>query len=217
MAIPSFISNQELAGFIISLAGQSILVSLIGIAAIRLLSRRSAPVRSLVCTATMASLGLMFVIFFGYRLYDSDFTQYEPTGLDEREITEKVIIPPPVRELQSPIEQLPVVSPDPSTVTSSAPLPFSGNIIANQTVPEPYSLSIPLKEQAIIFINALGLIWLLGVLFQVLRLGYGLIVVKKFKGSLEAIKDISFNNMLSNIAVTLFRKGRLVPRLYRSS
>jgi bla regulator protein BlaR1 len=63
----------------------------------------------------------------------------------------------------------------------------------------------------------LGLIWIIGVLFQLFRLGYGLIVVKKFKRSLKAIKDASFNNMLSNIAVTLFRKGRLVPRLYRSS
>ncbi len=222
MDILSFITNQELAGFIISLAAQSILVSLIGIAAIRLLSRRSAPVRSLVCTATIAALGLMFVIFFGYRLYDADFTQYVPAGLDDREITERVMIPPPVREMSLPIEQLPVASFEPSTVeslpvVSSAPLPYSDNVVTDQPVSEPYSLSIPLKEQGIIFINALGLIWLLGALFQVLRLGYGLIVVRRFKGSLEAIKDISFNNMLSNIAATLFRKGRLIPRLYRSS
>ncbi len=69
----------------------------------------------------------------------------------------------------------------------------------------------------ITLINILGFIWIIGVLFQLFRLGYGLIVVNKFKGSLQAIKDACFNNMLSNIAVTLFRKGRLVPRLYRSS
>ncbi len=217
MVIPSFISNQELAGYIMSLALQSTLVSLIGIAAIRLLSRRSAPVRSLVCSATMAALGLMFVIFFGYRLYDADFTQYAPAGLNERKITEMVKIPPLVGEMQSPIEQLPVVSPAPSPATSSAPLLYSDDIIVGQAVSEPYSLSISLKEQAIIFINALGIIWLMGVLFQVLRLGYGLIIVRMFKGNLEAVKDASFNNMLNNIAVTLFRKGRIIPRLYRSS
>ena len=194
MAILSFMLNQDLAGFLISLAGQSILVSLIGIAVLKVLSRRSAPVRSLVCTATIAALGLVLVIPFGYRLYDAGLAQYSITGFSERDITDRVIMPPPVSELSLPIESQPVVSHEPLPieplpVASPAPSAYFRNMVVDQTVSAPYSLSIPLKEQAIILINALGLAWLLGVLFQVLRLGYGVILVKRFRNSLAKIID----------------------------
>jgi hypothetical protein len=63
----------------------------------------------------------------------------------------------------------------------------------------------------ILLINILGFIWIIGVLFQLSRLVYGLIVVKRFKGSLEPVKDASFNNMLI-ILRYIYSKGRLVPQ-----
>ena len=78
MNIPSLILSQDLAGLIITLTGQSIIVSLIGIAVIKLLSGQSAPVSSLVSAATIAALGLLMVISIGFRLSDISQDQTHP-------------------------------------------------------------------------------------------------------------------------------------------
>ncbi|NLD36639.1 MAG: M56 family metallopeptidase, partial [Desulfatiglans sp.] len=217
----SLLSSHEAAGFFITLAGQSILISITGLVLLKLLSKKTAPLRSLVCAATIIAMGLLIVIFIGARLSDISW-QMEPTPVIEQETTSNFISVPYQYE-PLPVASLPNVSSKPLQIE---PVP---HIVIQPYIPQnidtaymtpnlehsPYSIS--LSSTVITIINMLGLIWIIGVLFQLFRLGYGLILVKKFKRSIEAIKDISFNNMLSNIAATLFRKGRLVPRLYRSS
>jgi hypothetical protein len=58
MGISSYLLSQELASLLITVAVQAILISLLGFTAVNLLSKRSAPVRSLVCEGTIAALGL---------------------------------------------------------------------------------------------------------------------------------------------------------------
>jgi hypothetical protein len=75
MDISSCLLSQDLASFLITLAVQATLISLLGYTAIHLLSKRSAPVRSLVCAGTMAALGLVLIISIGFRLFDIAWTQ----------------------------------------------------------------------------------------------------------------------------------------------
>ncbi len=208
MGFFSLFSSHEIAGLFITLAGQSVLISITGLILIKLFNKKTAPIRSLLCTATIIALGLLIVIFISARLSDISW-QNEPTPVVVQEKISNVISVPNQYE------------PLPEKAESQVPLQsystFNNDMAYSTPTLEHSPYSISLSSTVITLINISGFIWIIGVLFQLSRLVYGLIIVKKFKGSLEAIKDVSFNNMLSNIAATLFRKGRLVPRLYHSS
>ena len=68
MNISSLVFNNDLAGFIITMAAQSILISLFGISIIKLLRKKTAPVRSLVCTCAICMLGLAVIASTAFRI-----------------------------------------------------------------------------------------------------------------------------------------------------
>ncbi len=105
---------------------------------------------------------------------------------------------------------LSIVEPVPQTIAQSY-IPINNDTAYPTPTLDQSPYSISLTSTLILLINILGFIWIIGVLFQLSRLVYGLIVVKRFKGSLEPVKDASFNNMLI-ILRYIYSKGRLVPQ-----
>ena len=75
MGISSCLLSQDLASLLITVVVQAILISLLGFTAIHLLSKKSAPVRSLVCAGAIATLGPVLVISIGFRSFDIAWTQ----------------------------------------------------------------------------------------------------------------------------------------------
>ena len=86
------------------MAVQAILISLLGFTAVNLLSKRSAPVRSLVCAGAIAALGLVFVISTGFRLFDIAWTQPNLPVLLEENRVNSILLPEP--DGLSPVETI---------------------------------------------------------------------------------------------------------------
>ncbi|NLD39033.1 MAG: hypothetical protein GX654_19405 [Desulfatiglans sp.] len=94
MHIPSFMLNNDMAGLLITLAGQSILISLIGLTVLKVLSRSSAPVRSLVCSPTMIALGLTLVISIGFYMKGISWSQATLPFINEHHTKNSILLPP---------------------------------------------------------------------------------------------------------------------------
>jgi hypothetical protein len=107
----SLLTSDDLAGLIINLAIQSILISITGFVLIKLFSKKSAPLRSLVCAAAITAMGLLIVIFISARLSDISW-QFETTPVIKQETISNVISVP-YQDEPILVESLPVVSPEP--------------------------------------------------------------------------------------------------------
>ncbi len=206
MGILSVLESQDFAGLLITLAAQSILISLLGITAIKLLSGRSAPVRRLICTGTIAALGLVLMISFGFRLSDIAWAQFDRTSPME-ESTANSIQPSRQGSVPFPVgtQTIPRLEPQTSVQNEGFGYPAL----------ESTSKSIRLPATVILSINILGCLWMAGFLFQMSRLVYGVLLVKKFRARLSKVSDGPFQAMVGTIAAT-FWKNRL-PELYTSS
>lgn len=211
MDISDLLSNQNLAGFIITLAGQSILISMIGTVLIKSLSARPAPVRSLVCGGTIAAMGFLLLISAGF--YRSDISWCR-TGLFT--VFEKCTTHTPAPALMSlPFsegeelsqEQITAITVPRSATSDSGKIPY---LIASS---DSHSKSPSLSVSACI--NIAGLIWFAGTLFCLFKLTGGIITVIKFRNSLQHVQHGFYNKMLKNVA-RRFWKNR-VPKLYTSS
>jgi hypothetical protein len=100
----SLLTNNEVAGFFITLAGQSILISITGLVLIKLLSKKSAPLRSLISVTTIIAMGLLIVIFIGARLSEISW-QNEPAPVIEHVKISNVIAISDQYELASVIDK----------------------------------------------------------------------------------------------------------------
>lgn len=204
MNITSYLLSQDSAGLLITMTVQAILISLIGFMAVSLLSKMSAPVRSLVCTGAIAALGLVLVVSVGFRLFDIAWTQPAiPVFLEENKANSMLFSRP---DRFPPVEAVSLINP------SQSQIPIEKDILHADPATSLHSNQF---ARLLIFItNFLGIVWLMGFLFQLLRLVYGVILVKKFRDSLPGIPNNSFNEMVRNIAGA-FWKNRM-PELYSS-
>jgi tetratricopeptide (TPR) repeat protein len=204
MNIPSLMLSQDLAGLLITLTGQSIIVSLIGIAVIKLLSGQSAPVRSLVCAATIAALGLLMVISIEFRLSDISRDQTHPPVLLEENTSNQTA-------LSESDKGLPLASVYlPPRIQSQ----FSNEKGTVQSVFWLSPFSIQLTPTGSLIINIMGFIWLAGIILQLVRLSYSVVLSEKFRNNLPGIQDTSFNGIVRNVAGTFWNKR--MPKLYSS-
>jgi beta-lactamase regulating signal transducer with metallopeptidase domain/tetratricopeptide (TPR) repeat protein len=205
MSMLSVFESQDLAGLLITLAAQSILISLLGIAVMKLLSGRSAPVRRLVCTGTLAALGLVLVVSIGFRLSGIAWSQFNETSpaagraANSTSTSGQDSVPLPLE-----------ISPTPQLGSR----PFTGENGQVGPAMELSSKSFQLPAAAILSINILGTIWLCGFLFQLLRLGYGVVLVKRFRAGLSKVPEGSFHVMVGAIATTFWKNRH--PELYTS-
>jgi Zn-dependent protease with chaperone function len=204
MGISSYLLSQDLAGLLIIVAVQAILISLLGFTAVYLLSKRSAPVRSLVCAGTIAALGLVLVISIGFRWFDVAWTQPTLPVLVEEERASSILFSEMDR--LSPVETMAPTNPSQSKISIEKDMVHSDS----STYPHFNQLAVLL----ILVINSIGFIWFMGFLFQLSRLVYGVILVKKFRESLPSIPDASFGEIIRNIAGAFWKNH--MPELYSS-
>jgi tetratricopeptide (TPR) repeat protein/beta-lactamase regulating signal transducer with metallopeptidase domain len=204
MNIPSLMLSQDLASLLITLTGQSIIVSLIGIAVIKLLSGQSAPVRSLVCAATIAALGLLMVISIGFRLSDIAQDQTHPPILLEENTSNQIASSESGKALPFASVHLP------PRIQSQ----FSNEKGMVQSISSLSPLSIQLTPTESLIINIMGFIWLTGIMLQMVRLSYSVVLSEKFRNNLLSVKDTAFNSMVRNVASTFWNNR--MPELYSS-
>ncbi len=204
MDISSYLLSQDLAYLLITMAVQAILISLLGYTAVSMLSKRSAPVRSLICAWAMAALGLVLMISIGFRLFDIAWNQPSlPTLLEGNRVNSTLFSAP---SKSPPIETMSLKNPTQPQIYNEK------HVIRSDSAASSHSNQLAVLM--ILFINFMGFIWFIGFLFHLLRLVYGVILVKKFKDSLPSIPDATYNEMVRNIAGA-FSKNRM-PELYYS-
>ena len=115
MGISSYLLSQDLASLLIAMAVQAILISLLGFTAVNLLSKRSAPVRSLVCAGAIAALGLVSVISIGFWLFDIAWTQPTLPVLLEENRASSILFSG--SDKLSPAETISLTNPSPSQIS----------------------------------------------------------------------------------------------------
>jgi len=194
MSAVSVLESPTVASILITLAAQSILISILGMLAVKYVGRKSAPNRGLVCAGAIAALFMVFVISIGFQLSSIGWYQPDLAGL----LT---------RTSQPQDKSLPNAQPaaSSSVQTPRATMTNSSNSLDTLGMP----------DKAGFFINALGLIWMTGFLFLLLRLGHGLIFLQGFRFGLIRVADDKFDGLVRTVACA-FRKNRL-PELCMSA
>ncbi len=219
MDISSLVFNSSPAGLIITLAAHSILISLFGIAIIKLFKKSSAPVRSLLCSCVTCILGLAVIVSAGFILSGISWS-----GLVYPEIS---------FEAPGPTASIPEVYNKADNILRVNPAKeyhYSADTGLNPVSPRKKYISAPeavektdiisftgpfkLSPSFIFFINLLGIIWLTGMLYFLTRLGYGFIQISKFKKSLKPVTGIYFTQMAHTVSKIF--SGNRAPGLYSS-
>jgi tetratricopeptide (TPR) repeat protein/beta-lactamase regulating signal transducer with metallopeptidase domain len=152
----------------------------------------------------MAALGLVLVISIGFRSLDIAWTQPTLPVLLEENRAHRLSFPEP--DELSPAETIALTNPFQSQISNERDMIHS----VSATSFHPNQLAVLL----ILIVNSMGFVWIMGFLFQLLRLVHGVILVKKFRESLPSLPDASFNEMVRDIAGA-FWKNRM-PELYSS-
>jgi beta-lactamase regulating signal transducer with metallopeptidase domain len=193
MSIASLLESPALTSLLVTLAAQSILISILGMLAMKWLGRKSAPVRGLVCAGAIAALCLVFVVSIGFQMSGVSWHKS-----DLNEIWEKA----PAQNNRP--------MPEPQTaVTPRVQTPSSPAVVVLDN-----SKRMRMYRSAGLFINAFGFIWAGGFLFLLLKLGYGLVFLQGFRFGLARVEDGKFDGLVQAVAGA-FRKKRL-PELYTS-
>ena len=188
------LESSASAGLLITLAGQSILISLLGVLAMKCFAGKPAPVRSLVCSGTIAAMFLVLTASIGFRLYS--IAWYKP----DIAVNWTRVSPPAGK---------PALDAQP-TVSSSAQ---TRSLIRTNNL-ESRAQRKRSPVQTGFLINALGFVWLIGFLLLLLKVGYGLIFLKGFRFGLVRVADEKFGVLANNVAAA-FPKNRS-PELYIS-
>jgi len=194
MSAFSLLESPAVASALVTLAAQSILISILGLLAVKFMGRRPAPKRGLVCAGAIAALCMVIVFSIGFQLSGIGWYQPDLTGLL-------------ARTFQPLDKSLPIAQP---ALSSSVPAPrptMTHGLESHRT------WRLPVKAE--LFINALGLIWMTGFLFLLLKLGYGLIFLQGFRFGLVRVAADKFDGLVKSVAGA-FRKSRL-PELYTSA
>jgi beta-lactamase regulating signal transducer with metallopeptidase domain len=194
MSAVSMLESPAVASVLVTLAAQSILISILGVLAVKYMGRQPAPNRGLVCAGAIAALCMVFVISIGFQLSSIGWYQPDLAGLLTR--TSQPL------DKSLPNAQLAVSS------SVQAPRPAMTNGFESH-----HTLHMPVKAELVI--NAVGLIWMTGFLLLLLKLGYGLIFLQGFRFGLVRVADDKFDGLIRTVAGA-FRKNRL-PELYTSA
>ncbi|MGD8536819.1 MAG: M56 family metallopeptidase, partial [Candidatus Aminicenantes bacterium] len=195
-------ASMSTAEWILNFAFHSFLVLLMGWLFIRLLRRKSAPLRSKIIFVTMLALLLLPLFSITYLSFDITFfkTSLPFTG-DSR------LSYPEFGDAETPAVVVEHINPVSLSVESAA------------SPKKPNKLSVFLQSNlsritTANVINAIGLIWLAGFILLLGRLLYGAASLKRFKKSLVRIQDVRLDNILRQAQRTFHFKS--LPEVYAS-
>ena len=202
MGLNSLFASMGTAEWILNFAFHSLLVLLMGWLFIRLLRRKSAPLRSKIIFVTMLALLLLPFFSVTYLSFDITFCKTSlpfagDSPLSSAEISD-VTTPKLSAEVDIPAnlhEETAAGMKKPSELYVFFQSILSGITTAN-------------------VINGIGLIWLAGFILLLGRLLYGAASLKRFKKSLIKIEDVRLGNILRQAQKTFH--FRSLPEVYAS-
>jgi TonB family protein len=202
MGFDRLFASMSTAEWILNFAFHSLLVLLMGWLFIRLLRRKSAPLRSKIIFVTM--LALLLLPFFSVTYLSFDITFYKtslPFAGDSRLSSTEII---DVKTSNVSVEhETPAglyEESAASTEKSNEFRVFFQSILSGITTAN--------------VINGIGLIWLAGFILLLGRLLYGAASLRKFKKSLVRIQDVRLDKILRQAQKTFH--FRSLPEVYAS-
>ena len=207
MFLLDLLANGSLTSLLADSAAQLTAVSILGFITVKLLGGKAAPVRSLAAAGVLASMLCVFILSVAFHAsdvvwYKADISRLAPKAAPVP------VVPAPLNEAAAPalMENLPPL-PDMSMVNPASAANTPAAVIKTRPVK-----SFQLK--AVHCINALGLLWAVGIIFMLLKLGYGLAFIRGFRFGLNRVSDEKITSLLK-ITAAVFNKQRL-PELYTS-
>ena len=202
MGFDSLFASMSTAEWILNFAFHSLLVLLMGWLSIRLLRRKSAPLRSKIIFVTM--LALLLLPFFSVTYLSFDITFYKtslPFAGDSRlSNTELIDVKTPMISVERNTPAGLYEESAASTEKSSEFRLFFQSILSGITTAN--------------VINGIGLIWLAGFILLLGRLLYGAASLRRFKKSLVRIQNVRLDNILRQAQKTFH--FRSLPEVYAS-
>ena len=202
MGFDRLFASMSTAEWILNFAFHSLLVMLMGWLSIRLLRRKSAPLRSKIIFVTM--LALLLLPFFSVTYLSFDITFYKtslPFAGDSRlSNTELIDVKTPMLSVERDTPAGLYEESAASTEKSSEFRVFFQSILSGITTAN--------------VINGIGLIWLAGFLLLLGRLLYGAASLRRFKKSLVRIQNVRLDNILRQAQKTFH--FRSLPEVYAS-
>lgn len=202
MGFDSLFASMSTAEWILNFAFHSLLVLLMGWLSIRLLRRKSAPLRSKIIFVTM--LALLLLPFFSVTYLSFDITFYKtslPFAGDSRlSNTELIDVKTPMISVERDTPAGLYEESAASTEKSSEFRLFFQSILSGITTAN--------------VINGIGLIWLAGFILLLGRLLYGAASLRRFKKSLVRIQNVRLDNILRQAQKTFH--FRSLPEVYAS-
>lgn len=187
--IQKYLALSE-ASFPLTLLIQLVLVSAVGFIVVKAISRRSAPLRSLIALFAMFSLALTFALSTAFHFSNISWYKQEKVNLAES-VTFNMRIAPVV----------------PTGISSSD---------INMTVPR---ISVSRQPEFEVnwekVSMAVGIIWVAGTILMLLQLVYGLVFLNGFKYGLTPVNTPHFNVILKVVALKFGRSK--TPVLHSSS
>jgi beta-lactamase regulating signal transducer with metallopeptidase domain len=213
----NFFENGYSAGLISNFAVQMTVLSISGWIILKLLSGKSAPVRSLAAAGTLISMLCVFIlsgIFYFSNIAWVDMSQFAHKS--EAAVSAPVVASPSPQETfetktfshpladEENFASLPVVKAE-NNISSRLPLPAAASVAV---------VTKPFQIKTVHWVNALGLLWLAGIIFMLIKLACGLVFIRGFRSGLDRISDPSVK-LLLKIAQQAFYK-RYTPELYTS-
>ncbi len=210
MIFLDLLANGNLTRLLADLAGQLLAVSITGIVIVKLLSGKPAPVRSLAAAGALASMLCLFVLSAAF--HASDIAWYKA---DISRFSPKPAALPAIPAKPAPMTEAVI----PAMPENVPPLPDIGmeNAVTAKPALTAAIKTAPAKTfqvKAMHCINALGILWAGGIIFMLLKLGYGLAFIRGFRFGLNRILDAGTASLLKTTAAA-FNKQR-VPELYTS-
>lgn len=202
MGFDRLFASMSTAEWILNFAFHSLLVLLMGWLFIRLLRRKSAPLRSKIIFVTM--LALLLLPFFSVTYLSFDITFYKtslPFAGDSRLSSTELI---DVKTSKVSAEhETPAGLYEESAASTEKPSEFRvffQSILSGITTAN--------------VINGIGLIWLAGFILLLGRLLYGAASLRRFKKSLVRIQDVRLDKILRQAQKTFH--FRSLPEVYAS-
>jgi beta-lactamase regulating signal transducer with metallopeptidase domain len=217
MFLLNLLENASLAGWLANAAGQLLIISILGFIAVKLLTGESAPVRSVTAAGGLVSMLLVFVMSAAFQVSSIAWYKADLSSLAAPRPAAATAIPTAATAIPA---AAPVMETITRALTDSQPLPDirmesdipmkpAATVATDRAKP---AINFQLKAEN--YVNALGLLWAGGVIFMLLKLGYGLAFIRGFRFGLNRISDAKVDRLLK-IAAETFNKQRL-PELYTS-
>ena len=182
MFLLDLLANGSLTSLLADSAAQLTAVSILGFITVKLLGGKAAPVRSLAAAGVLASMLCVFILSVAFHASDVVWYKADISRLAPKPALVPAVSAPLTEAAAPALMENPAAMPDMRMENSASSANTPAAVIKNRPVKS-------FEFKAVHCINALGLIWAGGIIFMLLKLGYGLAFIRGFRFGLNRISD----------------------------